>query len=291
MHIDLIKYILVCCIYMQKESLEVPDMQEAGTITIISNKQEVVLNISRILYVQMKGNFAFIHISCEQVYQTRITLTKLEEILGDNFIEVKRGCLVSALAIHSVTDKINLCNGDSLDYVVRNKKDILAKLHAKQQDIIHSFNEDGIPATADQYHAHYRLFDTIPFAFADIEMVFDGECRAIDWVFRYGNPALAQLEKMPLEKLIGNSFRSLFPNMDAKWLRSYERATLFGETLQIIDYSSEIDTYLEVICFPTFKGHCGCILFDISQIKFFRKASDTEKALAIFFEKLANGNP
>ena len=43
-------------------------MQEAGTITIISNKQEVVLNISQILYVQMKGNFAFIHVSCEQVY-------------------------------------------------------------------------------------------------------------------------------------------------------------------------------------------------------------------------------
>ena len=276
---------------MQKESLEVPDMQEAGTITIISNKQEVVLNISQILYVQMKGNFAFIHISCELVYQTRITLVELEKTLGDNFIKVKRGCLVSVLAIHSVTDKINLCNGESLDYVVRNKKEILAKLQAKQQDMINSFNEDGIPTTADQYHAHYRLFDTIPFAFADIEMVFDGECRAIDWVFRYGNPALAQLEKMPLEKLIGNSFRSLFPNMDAKWLRSYERATLFGETLQIIDYSPEIDTYLEVICFPTFKGHCGCILFDISQIKFFRKATDTEKALAIFFEKLATGNP
>ena len=276
---------------MQKESLEVPDMQEAGTITIISNKQEVVLNISQILYVQMKGNFAFIHISCELVYQTRITLVELEKTLGDNFIKVKRGCLVSVLAIHSVTDKINLCNGESLDYVVRNKKEILAKLQAKQQDMINSFNEDGIPTTADQYHAHYRLFDTIPFAFADIEMVFDGECRAIDWVFRYGNPALAQLEKMPLEKLIGNSFDSLFPNMDAKWLRSYERATLFGETLQIIDYSPEIDTYLEVICFPTFKGHCGCILFDISQIKFFRKTTDTEKALAIYFEKLANGNP
>ena len=275
---------------MQKESLEVPDMQEAGTITIISNKQEVVLNISQILYVQMKGNFAFIHVSSDLAYQTRITLTELEGALGDNFIKVKRGCLVSALAIHSVTDKINLCNGESLDYVVRNKKEILAKLHAKQQDMIHSFNEDGIPATADQYHAHYRLFDTIPFAFADIEIVFDDGCRAIDWVFRYGNPALAQLEKMPLEKLIGNSFGSLFPNMDAKWLRSYERATLFGETLQIIDYSPEIDTYLEVICFPTFKGHCGCILFDISQVKFFRKATDAEKALAIYFERLANGN-
>ena len=30
---------------------------------------------------------------------------------------------------------------------------------------------------------------------------------------------------------------SLFSNMDSKWLRSYERAALYGETLKIIDYS------------------------------------------------------
>ncbi|MGN0374587.1 MAG: LytTR family DNA-binding domain-containing protein [Butyrivibrio sp.] len=266
-------------------------MNDVGTIMIISNKEEVVLNISQILYVQMGGNYAYIHISKELVYQTRITLTELEKALGDNFIMVKRGCLVSAMAIHNVTDKINLCNGESLDYVVRNKKEILAKLRAKQQEMIRSFSEEGIPTTEDQYHEHYSLFDTIPFAFADIEMVFDSECHAIDWVFRYGNPALAQLEKLPLEKLIGNSFGSLFPNMDSKWLRSYERATLYGETLKIIDYSPEINTYLEVICFPTFQGHCGCILFDISQIKSFRKTTDTEKALAIYFGKLVNGNP
>ena len=90
--------------------------------------------------------------------------------------------------------------------------------------------------------------------------------------------------------MIDHSFGSLFPNMDAKWLRSYERATLFQETLKIIDYSPEIDTYLEVICFPTFQGHCGCILFDISKIKSFRKNTDTEKALALYFEKLVSGN-
>lgn len=264
-------------------------MQEAGTITIVSNRNEVVLNISQILYVRMKGNFAFIHLSGEQVYPTRITLAELEEALGGNFIKVKRGCLVSVPAIHSVTDKINLSNGESLDYAVRNKKEILTKLQAKQRDMIRSFSEDGIPAAAEQYREHYRLFDTMPFAFADIEMVFDNQFHAIDWVFQYGNPALARLEKLPLETLIGSSFGTLFPNMDAKWLRSYERAALFGETLQIIDYSPEIDTYLEVICFPTFKGHCGCILFEISQIKSFRKTTDTERALALYLDKLVNG--
>ena len=56
-----------------------------------------------------------------------------------------------------------------------------------------------------------------------------------------------------------------------------------GETLEIIDYSPEIDTYLKVICFPTFPGHCGCILFDIARIRFTRNSSDAEKALMLYF--------
>ena len=80
----------------------------------------------------------------------------------------------------------------------------------------------------------------------DIEMVFNEEKKAVDWIFRYGNEALATLEKLPLDKMIGNSFSSLFSNMDAKWLHVYERATLYGETLEIMDYSPEIDTKLYV---------------------------------------------
>ena len=54
--------------------------------------------------------------------------------------------------------------------------------------------------------------------------------------------------------------------MDSKWLRSYEQAVLYGKTLEIMDYSPEIDTNLKIICFPTFRGHCGWFLFDLNSI-------------------------
>ena len=82
-----------------------------------------------------------------------------------------------------------------------------------------------------------------------------------------GDALSARVEKLPLDKMIGNSFSSLFSNMDAKWLHVYERATLYGETLEIMDYSPEIDTNLKIICFPTFPGHCGCILFNADKMK------------------------
>lgn len=260
-------------------------MQEARYITIISNRRKIVLSISTILYVLKMEKNAEIHVSGGMIYETRTKISEIEKMLGEGFIKVHRGCIVSAMAIHDITDRVNLSNGESLIYTLRKKKEIMNQLRAKQKIIIDNFIKEGIPETEEEYHEYYRSFDNVPFAFADIEMIFDEEHRAVDWVFRYGNPALARLEKLPLETLIGSSFSSLFSNMDSKWLRSYERATLYGEKLEIIDYSPEIDTYLKVICFPTFKGHCGCILFNISEIEFTRNSGDAEKALMLYLGK------
>lgn len=216
----------------------------------------------------MKKNDAEIHVSGNKIYKARKTLSELKEALGDSFIMVHRSCLVSVIAIHDISDKIYLSNGETLDYVVRKKSAIQEQLREKQKKIIGSFAGGNIPTTEEEYSSYYRSFDNLPFAFADIEMVFNEKRQAVDWIFRYGNQALAKVEKLPLEQLIGSSFGSLFANMDSKWLKSYERAALYGETLEVVDYSPEIDTYLKVICFPTFKGHCGCILFDVSEIEF-----------------------
>ena len=277
-------------IIKRRKVSEVSYLQKAKCITIISNNKKVVLNVSTILYVLMMGNNADIHVSGGTVYKTRMTFREIEEKLGDGFIKIHRGGIVSAMAIHDITDKINLSNGESLIYTQRMKNQIIEQFHAKQKFIISSFSHAGIPVTDEEYRRHYSSFENLPFAFTDIEMIFNEKRHAVDWIFRYGNPALAKLEKMPLERLIGSSFGSLFSNMDSKWLRSYERATLYGETLEIIDYSPEIDTYLKVICFPTFKGHCGCILFNISEIKFTKNSGDAEKALMLYFGKLPDKN-
>ena len=273
-------------IIKRRKVSEVSCLQKAKYITIISNKKKVVLNVSTILYVLMMGNNADIHVSGGTVYKTRMTFREIEEKLGDGFIKIHRGGIVSAMAIHDITDKINLSNGESLIYTQRMKNQIIEQFHAKQKRIIGSFSHAGIPVTDEEYRSHYSSFENLPFAFTDIEMIFNEKRQAVDWIFRYGNPALAKLEKMSLERLIGSSFGSLFSNMDSKWLRSYERATLYGETLEIIDYSPEIDTYLKVICFPTFKGHCGCILFNISEIEFTQNSNDAETALMRYLGKL-----
>lgn len=129
----------------------------------------------------------------------------------------------------------------------------IEKFHAKQHSIIDLLADNDNPTDIEEYHQHYKCFDNIPIAFTDIEMIFNEESQAVDWILRYGNEALARLEECPLDVLIGNTFGSIFPNMDSKWLRSYEHSVLYGETLEIVDYSPEVDKYLRIVCFPTFR--------------------------------------
>lgn len=265
-------------------------LQDTKYITIVSNKKKIILNTDIILYVLMNGNNADIHVTGGTVYTTRMTFSELEKELGYGFVKIHRGGIVSVKAIHEITDKINLSNGEALTYTVRKKNQIIESFRKMQNHVISNFSRSGIPSNDEEYKQHYASFENMPFAFTDIELIFNEKIHAIDWIFRYGNPALAQLEKVSLDKLIGHSFGSVFPNMDSKWLRSYERATLYGETLEIIDYSPEIDTYLKVICFPTFKGHCGCILFNVEDIKFTKNSSDAEKALLLYFGKTPEKN-
>ena len=256
------------------------------TITFIANRRHYTIPINEILYVLMKKQDAYVYLSNGSVLKTRKTFAEFQEELGEDFIRVSRGCLVSAMAIHSVKKLVNLSNGDSLEYSVQHKKEIMTKFRQKQRSIIVGLADNDNPEDNSDYHEHYKCFDNIPIAFTDIEIMFNEDSQAVDWIFRYGNEALAKLENCPLEKLIGSTFGSIFKNMDRKWLKSYERAVLYGETLELIDYSPEIDKYLRIICFPTFKGHCGCMLFDISEAKIAIEDTAATKAVLLYLRKM-----
>ena len=245
---------------------EVFNMQENKYISVHSKRKDHNVAIDRILYVLMKRNDAEVHVYGGKVYVTRRSYGEFVKELGEDFMEIRRGCLVSAIAIQDITKQgVELINGDCLKYTARRRREIISVMQEKKRRIISSFSRS---MSFEDYRKQYISFENMPFAFTDIEIVFNEKNKAVDWIFRYGNEALAKLEKIPLEELIDSSFSSLFSNMDKKWLINYKRSAIYGELLETVDYSPEIDTYLKILSFPTFKGHCGCILFDINEIEF-----------------------
>ena len=61
--------------------------------------------------------------------------------------------------------------------------------------------------------------------------------------------------------------------------------------LEIFDYSPEVDTYLKITCFPTFAGHCGCILFNVQDFSAAHTLTDSEKAMIMLPRHLFGTKP
>lgn len=253
-------------------------------ITFTSGKRMLTLEASTILYVQMKRNVATIHTISGETYPTRQPMGELEKLLGEDFLRVSRSTLVSVMAVHEIDEMLELTNGELLEYSRRNKKELTAQLTARQKTLIRRFQATQPPTDAERYLEHYRCFDALPIAFADIEMLFDEERRAVDWRFCYANQALAELEHVPLEHLLGATFSSLFHNMNVKWLHLYERAVLYHESLEVVDHSPEINADLRVACFPTEKGHCGCLLFPVEKLHVTQISPDGPAALLRYID-------
>ena len=179
-------------------------MKEKNYITIFYKRKKIELDTGSILYIIMERDKAEIHVSGNRIYETWVSLSTLEQSLGEEFVLICRGCLVSAMAIHDITQKVNLINGDSLDYPIRKKKQLINEFRLKQEKMVSSIEKDDCPATEEEYFRYYSSFDKMPYAFTDIEMIFNEQRQAVDWIFRYGNEALAKLENCPLELMIGN---------------------------------------------------------------------------------------
>ena len=97
-------------------------MLESKHLSIISNGKNIVLDSDTILYVLMNKKIAEIHVAGGKTYPTRMTLGELEEKLGEGFLKIHRGCIVSVMAIHGISDKVDLSSGESLSYTTRKRK-------------------------------------------------------------------------------------------------------------------------------------------------------------------------
>lgn len=272
--------------YLKKRDKKEAIMMSAKLLTVVSQREQVSIRINSIIYCCALGRTIEIHTCDGRVIPTRCILSNIEKELGSEFVRIHRGCIVSARAIHRIDDMIRLSDGESLPYSIRKKKQIQQDFNNAISGMIDAAYDETVPTTYEEYREHYISFEKMPFAFTDIEMVLDKRSHVTDWIFRYGNPQLAELEGVELENLIGRSFNSIFSNADSKWYRAYEQAALMGESLEFVEYSPEIGKTINVICFPSFELHCCCILMDMSEFKYTQL---TEHSDLIVKKALENG--
>lgn len=242
-------------------------MTDSNYLTLNSNGSRVVISRSRVLYVEKIIKHALIHTYDGAIYRSRISIRDLKELLGDEFIKIHQGCLVHAMAIHSITDVIHLVNGKTLHFAKRKKQQIVGQFIAVRKSSSCASCIDFAGGTAPSYQSHYRSFESLPVAFADIELLPDERGQTFDYVLRYANPKFSELLGLPPDILTGVILSDVFSHTDCRWLKQLAGPALRGEAVELTKYIPQIDTCLKIISFPTFAGHCGCFLFDASKLR------------------------
>ena len=97
-------------------------MQERKTILVHFGKKKVEVGVDSVIYAVMNRNYAQIHISKTEAHKIRTTFPELQQLLGPDFIQVKRGCLVRVTEIQQISDRVYLKNGESLAMVKQQKQ-------------------------------------------------------------------------------------------------------------------------------------------------------------------------
>lgn len=104
------------------------------------------------------------------------------------------------------------------------------------------------------------LLDDMPLAFCVIELVFNQDGHGMDFIFRYCNAEMENVEGVPVEEMLDRSFYEIFRNGDKKWLVAYADVALNGTKHTLHDYSPEINKYLTIHCYQPEPGYCACVL-------------------------------
>ena len=111
-----------------------------------------------------------------------------------------------------------------------------------------------------------NINDYNPHAFCLIRVELDEQGQPEDWTFIYCNDALARLEGVPKEQLLGHRFYEIFPNGSRHWLKPYYKAAYENTPSSYDEISEEIGQYLHVDAFPAGeRGVCACVLRDIKE--------------------------
>lgn len=110
-----------------------------------------------------------------------------------------------------------------------------------------------------------RYLENMPVAFCSIEVLLDNQGKPKDFLFTYSNKEHDKLEGAEYGELIGRKFYDYFENGDPKWLDYYYETAYRGIPHVIREYSREIQKELLIHTFQTERGHCECVIQDITK--------------------------
>ena len=219
------------------------------------------INVKNIKYVVHQNKKTTIYLIEGKNIETWIPMKDIYINLPQpDFLNIQKGILVNSNQIINISSDGIYTMTDGRTFQGR-KRGL-----SEHRKIRKKLGLDSLTLASDNYVPPLgllekcTLLDKMPLAFCIIELVFDENGHGVDFVFRYCNEMMADVEGVPVNEMINRSFYEVFLNGDKKWLVTYADVALNGNSRTLTDYSPEIGKQLTIYCYQPISGYCACIL-------------------------------
>lgn len=227
-------------------------------VELMVNRQPLKIPAKSILYATVTDKLCKIYLDNQEILNLFVTISELIDKLGEeSFLRVSRSGLVAYAAIEAISkEEIVLINGMRVPYSRSRRKEIADKVKF-HSEILESGNEEGQGIEPLDFPKEFEFWDKVPIAFGVLGFTRDNLGKVTDFQFRYANQALAEIEGVPLTRLLTYPFGELFPGAKRKWLAHYTKVAFQGEVVELMEHVPELNKDLLLICYqhPTATAH------------------------------------
>ena len=112
-----------------------------------------------------------------------------------------------------------------------------------------------------------QLFDNMHEGYALHEIIVDDHGKPIDYRFLKVNPSFGKILGLDEKKILGKRVKEVLPGIEGNWIETYGRVALEGETLHIVEYSTDLNRHYSVFAYNAGQGRFITVFMDISDRK------------------------
>lgn len=212
-----------------------------------------------ILYFLRDDRKTILHLTNDRTIDTYIPVKYILSSLPQGaFLNITKGVVISATEIRSISGNVyTMSNG--VQFTGRHRG---AGEHKTNRLILEHRVEPGNRLISETIAERFSVLDNHSLACCVIELVFNSAGHGVDFVFRYCNKAMSELEGYNLDELIDHSFYEIFRDGDHRWLAIYSDVALNGTHRIITDYKPETNKHVTVFCYQPIEGFCACTLVE-----------------------------
>lgn len=137
----------------------------------------------------------------------------------------------------------------------------------------------------------YRnLFERMTAGFASHKMIYDEQGNPVDYKFIEVNNKFKEITGMKDEQWVGKTVKEILPQTEDYWIQNYAKVIASGKSIEIENFSKELDKYYHVLAYKTSDSGFATIATDVTHRKKTEQLLFAEKErLKITLESIGDG--